>query len=182
MCKCDGEKIVDGVEDIKCGCTDVSCKQELENQSLFDISTSLSKRISTFPITIYNGVLNTGNLPVGNYTLYFKYCDEDGNETDFVGESGIISIFKGNDKDPFSIDGGERDMDSNKSINITLTYIDQGYSFVKVYYSRTSAAADENRVASAYEIIKTYPVDNGECNIIISGDEEKNQIPLTSLS
>ena len=182
MCKCDGDKIVDGVEDIKCGCTDVSCKQELENQSLFDISTSLSKRISTFPITIYNGVLNTGNLPVGNYTLYFKYCDEDGNETDFVGESGIISIFKGNDKDPFSIDGGERDMDSNKSINITLKYIDQGYSFVKVYYSRTSAAADENRVASAYEIIKTYPVDNGECNIIISGDEEKNQIPLTSLS
>ena len=182
MCECDGEKIVDGVEDIKCGCTDVSCKQELENQSLFDISTSLSKRISTFPITIYNGVLNTGNLPVGNYTLYFKYCDEDGNETDFVGESGIISIFKGNDKDPFSIDGGERDMDSNKSINVTLEYIDQGYSFVKVYYSRTSAAADENRVASAYEIIKTYPVDNGECNIIISGDEEKNQIPLTSLS
>ena len=119
---------------------------------------------------------------MGNYTIYFKYCDEDGNETDFIAESGVISIFKGNDKDPFSIDGGERDMDSNKSINITLKYIDQGYSFIKVYYSRTSAAADENRIASAFEIIKTYPVDNGECNIIINGDEEKNQIPLTDLS
>jgi hypothetical protein len=73
-------------------------------------------------------------------------------------------------------------MDSNKSINITLKYIDSGYSFIKVYYSRTSAAADENRIASAFEIIKTYPVDNGECNIIINGDEEKNQIPLTELS
>jgi hypothetical protein len=52
--------------------------------------------------------------------LYFKYSDEDGNETDFVAESGIISIFKGNDGDPFSIDGGERDMDSNKSIRVSL--------------------------------------------------------------
>ena len=189
MCNCitneeeDTEDIGDKVEDIECGCySKVSCKQEIENQKLFDITTSLSKRVTSFPITVYNGVLNTGNLPVGNYTIYFKYCDEDGNETDFIAESGVISIFKGNDKDPFSIDGGERDMDSNKSINITLKYIDQGYSFIKVYYSRTSAAADENRIASAFEIIKTYPVDNGECNIIINGDEEKNQIPLTDLS
>jgi hypothetical protein len=175
MCECDDNKVVkDGVKDIECGCVNVSCEQELANQSLFDTSTSLSKRVSAFPITVYNGVLNTGNLPVGNYTLYYKYCDEDGNETDFIGESGIISIFKGNDKDPFSIDGGERDMDSNKSINVTLKFNDAGYSFVKVYYSRTSAAADENRVSQAFEIIKTYPIsDDGECNIIINGDEEK---------
>jgi hypothetical protein len=182
MCVCENGEIKDGITDVKCGCTDVSCKQEIENQSLFDITTSLSKRIEQFPITVYNGVINTGNLPVGNYVLYFKYCDEDGNETDFVAESGIISIFKGNDKDPFSIDGGERDMDSNKSINITLKYIDQAYSFIKVYYSRTSAAADENRVSQAYEIIKTYPVDGNICNIIINGDEEKQEIPITSLS
>jgi hypothetical protein len=120
MCECEGEKIVDGVEDIKCGCSDVSCEQEIKNQSLFDLTTSLNKRISQFPIVKYNGVLTTGNLPVGNYVLYFKYCDEDGNETDFIAESGIISIFKGFDGDPFTIDGGERDMDSNKSINVTL--------------------------------------------------------------
>jgi hypothetical protein len=73
-------------------------------------------------------------------------------------------------------------MDSNKSINVTLKYVDPGYSFIKVYYSRTSAAADENRVASAFEIIKTYPINNQECNIVINGDEEKTQIPLTDLS
>ena len=73
-------------------------------------------------------------------------------------------------------------MDSNKSINVTLKYVDPGYSFIKVYYSRTSAAADENRVASAFEIVKTYPINNQECNIVINGDEEKTQIPLTDLS
>lgn len=177
MCECANGKIVDGVEDIKCGCSDVSCEQEIKNQSLFDLTTSLNKRISQFPIVKYNGVLTTGNLPVGNYVLYFKYCDEDGNETDFIAESGIISIFKGFDGDPFTIDGGERDMDSNKSINVTLKLIDDAYDFIKVYYSRTSAAADENRVASAFEIIKPYEVSKDStgkiCNIIINGDEEK---------
>ena len=167
----------------KCGCTPVSCKQEIANQSIFDITTSLNKRIESFPIVRYNGVLNTGNLPVGNYVLYFKYCDEDGNETDFIAESGIISIFKGFDGDPFTIDGGERDMDSNKSISVTLQLIDNAYNFVKVYYSRTSAAADENRVAQAFEILKTFEVSsNNVCNIIINGDEEKKQIPVTDLN
>lgn len=183
MCECDGDKIVDGVEDIKCGCSDVSCEQEIKNQSLFDLTTSLNKRISQFPIVKYNGVLTTGNLPVGNYVLYFKYCDEDGNETDFIAESGIISIFKGFDGDPFTIDGGERDMDSNKSISVTLQLVDNAYSFIKVYYSRTSAAADENRVAQAFEIVKTFEVSsNNICNIIINGDEEKKQIPITELN
>lgn len=50
-----------------------------------------------------------GNLKVGNYTIYIKYCDADDNETDFVAESGIISCFIGNDRDPFSIEGGFKD-------------------------------------------------------------------------
>ena len=183
MCNCSNNIIEERIDDSECGCIDITCEQELENQKTFDISTSLNKRIDKFPITVYNGVINNGNLPVGNYVLYYKYCDEDGNETDFIGESGIISVFKGNDKDPFSIDGGERDMDSDKSISVILNNIDTKYSFVKVYYSRTSAAADENRISEAYEILKPYPTsDNNICNIIITGDEEKQQIPITELN
>ena len=152
------------------------------DQTIFDITTSLHKRISSFPIVKYNGVLDTGDLPVGNYTLYFKYCDEDENETDFIAESGIISIFKGKDSDPFSIDGGERDMNANKSINITLQLIDTSYSYIKVYYSRTSAAADENRIATAYKISKLYPISDGICDIVITGNEEKITIPTTDLN
>jgi hypothetical protein len=82
----------------------------LYDDSQFDLDTSLYKRVDNIPVVDFNGVLSFGNLKVGNYTFYFKYADADGNETDFVEQSGIISIFKGNDKDPFSIDGGIADM------------------------------------------------------------------------
>jgi hypothetical protein len=34
-------------------------------------------------------------MKVGNYHFYFKLADTDGNETDFIGESGLVSIFIG---------------------------------------------------------------------------------------
>jgi hypothetical protein len=58
----------------------------------------------------------------------------------------MISIFKGNDCDPFSIDGGVEDMDANKSIYITLDNLDKAYKYIKVYYSRTSSAIDSTRI------------------------------------
>ena len=120
----------------------------------FDIDTSLYKKYQKIPKVVFNKVISGGNLKVGNYVFYFRYCDADDNETDFVAESGIISIFKGNDKDPFSIDGGFVDMNANKTIDITLKNIDEAYDYVKVYYTRTSSDFDQNRQISAYKLIK----------------------------
>ena len=36
-----------------------------------------------------------GQLKIGNYHFYFKLADADGNETDFVAESGLVSVFIG---------------------------------------------------------------------------------------
>jgi len=55
-------------------------------------------------------------LNVGNYVFYIKYCDYDKNETDWVAESGIISVFKGTDADPFTINGGIENENANKTI------------------------------------------------------------------
>lgn len=191
-CDCNEEDNTGCIKDVilsECNCTPVSCKQEVSNQSIFDITTSLNKRVEIFPVVKYEGLLNTGDLPVGNYVLYFKYCDEDGNETDFVAESGIISIFKGIDCDPFSIDGGERDMDSNKSIRVSLRLIDSAYSYVKVYYTRTSAAADENRVVQAFEIKDAFEISDkpdsegyNVCHITITGNEAKTQIDVNEIN
>lgn len=155
----------------------------IDDQKKFDIQTSLIRRTDKFPKVIYDGVLDSGNLKVGNYTLYFKYCDTDGNETDYIAESGLISIFKGKDADPFSIDGGVEDMNANKSIQVTLEDIDETYKFVKVYYVRQSSAADSNRIPQAYEILKEYPNStSGKCKITITGDEEVQQIPLSEIN
>lgn len=148
----------------------------------FDIDTSLYKRYEKIPKVIFNKVAPGGNLKVGNYVLYFRYCDADNNETDFVAESGVISVFKGTDKDPFSIDGGVTDMNANKTIDITLKNIDEAYDYVKVYYTRTSSDLDQNRQVQAYRLVERFVVAKKQCHILITGDEQTEIIPTSELN
>ena len=148
----------------------------------FDLDTSLYKKYNKIPKVRFNKVLTGGNLKVGNYVLYFRYCDADENETDFVAESGIIAIFKGNDKDPFSIDGGFVDMNAHKTIDVTLTNIDDAYDYIKVYYTRASSDLDQNRQITAHKLIKKFVVSRNQCNIILTGDEEEELVPTSELN
>ena len=157
-------------------------KIDISSPESFDISTSLIKRVTTFPKIKYNGVLDTGDLKVGNYSLYLKYCDDDGNETDYVAESGIISIFKGKDGDPFSIDGGIENMNANKSIHVTVENIDTVYRYINVYYTRSSSAFDSGRTTLAYKIDKKFPIIGNKCDIVINGNENTTSIPLSEIN
>ena len=161
----------------------------------FELETSLVKKTDKFPKITYNGVINSGDLKVGNYTLYLKYSDDDGNETDFIAQSGMISIFKGNDADPFSIDGGVEDMNANKSISIRIDNIDNSYNNIKVYFTRTSSAIDSNRIPQAYVINKPFNIQNpynringiidsdltNSTELLITGDEDITQIALSEI-
>lgn len=154
----------------------------LYDSEQFDLDTSLYKRVNTIPTITFNSVLPSGNLKVGNYVIYIKYADADGNETDFVGESGIISCFIGGDRDPFSIDGGFRDQLASKSISLTVSDIDSSYDYIKVYYTRSTSDVDSNRVVTAHEIDRKFPVRNNSCNVIITGSEETKDIPVSNIN
>lgn len=154
----------------------------LYDDSQFDLDTSLYKRVNTIPSITFNGVLSGGNLKVGNYVVYIKYADADNNETDFVGESGIISCFIGNDQDPFSVNGGFRDQLSSKSISLLVDNIDGSYDYIKVYYTRTTSDVDGNRIVTAHKINKKYVVRNGICAVMITGDEETVDIPVSDIN
>lgn len=154
----------------------------LYDSEQFDLDTSLYKRVNTIPTITFNSVLPSGNLKVGNYVIYIKYADADGNETDFVGESGIISCFIGGDRDPFSIDGGFRDQLASKSISLTVSEIDSSYDYIKVYYTRSTSDVDSNRVVTAHEIDRKFPVRNNSCNVIITGSEETKDIPVSDIN
>lgn len=154
----------------------------LYDSEQFDLDTSLYKRVNTIPTITFNSVLPSGNLKVGNYVIYIKYADADGNETDFVGESGIISCFIGGDRDPFSIDGGFRDQLASKSISLTVSDIDSSYDYIKVYYTRSTSDVDSNRVVTAHEIDRKFPVRNNSCNVIITGSEEIKDIPVSDIN
>lgn len=154
----------------------------LYDSEQFDLDTSLYKRVNTIPTITFNSVLPSGNLKVGNYVIYIKYADADGNETDFVGESGIISCFIGGDRDPFSIDGGFRDQLASKSISLTVSDIDSSYDYIKVYYTRSTSDVDSNRVVTAHGIDRKFPVRNNSCNVIITGSEETKDIPVSDIN
>lgn len=154
----------------------------LYDSEQFDLDTSLYKRVNTIPTITFNSVLPSGNLKVGNYVIYIKYADADGNETDFVGESGIISCFIGGDRDPFSIDGGFRDQLASKSISLTVSDMDSSYDYIKVYYTRSTSDVDSNRVVTAHEIDRKFPVRNNSCNVIITGSEETKDIPVSDIN
>ena len=79
--------------------------------------------LPTIPTLSFVGLNTSGNLKVGNYIFYFKLSDSDGNETDFVAESGVVTCYIGNLNDPSSIQGGIRDENSYKSVSFILSNI-----------------------------------------------------------
>lgn len=152
------------------------------DEDTFDVDSSLYKKILNIPNIKFDGVSSGGSLPVGNYTIYIRYCDSDENETDFIAETGIISCFKGNDKDPYSIDGGFRDENSGKIINLILTDIDSAYDYLKIYFTRSTSDVDQNQVTQAFKILQKFPVYNRICKIHITGNETIQDIDISEIN
>ena len=146
----------------------------------FDVDTSLFKNVNKIPQLEYLGT-SSGNMKIGNYHFYFKYADADGNESDWVAESGLVSVFMGNT--PQSVNTGIRDENSIKSVRFRLSNIDIGYSFVKIYYTRYSSDIDSNFVVQAKRIDKNFIINNsGICMILITGDEDETEVTLEEIN
>lgn len=147
----------------------------------FDIDTSLYKRVVEIPKLEFLGVSMGGNFKIGSYTFYFKYSDADGNETDFVAESGIVSMFIGTDL--HSINSGIRDENAHKSVRFLLSNIDSGYSYVTVYYTRNTSDVDGNSVTTAHKIDKQYEVNKSlVCNLHLTGEENVIDISVSDIN
>ena len=140
----------------------------------FDLDTSLFKRITKIPTVQFMGLVPGGCNKVGNYNFYFKLADVDGNETDFIAESGTVSCFIGND--PQSIRGGLYDEDSQKMIKLVLSNIDSAYDYVKVYFTRTTASSEGISVDYAYKIDRDFVIKSTVCEITISGYDDVLEI------
>lgn len=144
----------------------------------FDTDTSLYKRVKQIPKLTLKSVSSGGSLKCGNYHFYFKLSDADGNETDFIAESGLVSVFIG-DYSPNSCYTGNRNENSVKQVIFELTNIDPSYNYVSTYYSRSTAEDGENRIVEYKKIDRNYIVSNtGESLIIVTGFDE--EIDITS--
>ena len=147
----------------------------------FDIDTSLYRKTTTIPRLQFSGVSYGGNLSIGNYFFYFRYVDEDGNESDFFAESGLVSIFIGNTAD--SIRSGFRNENSHKQVKFILSNTDASYAKVRIYYTKATSDIDQNATTEAFRIDKDYKInDSGNTLITISGFEDTNKVTLEEIN
>lgn len=147
----------------------------------FDTSISLYKNYNLIPKINFLGTTENGELPIGNYHFYFRYVDADGNETDFIGESGLVSIFKGTSRS--KVNTGFKNENSHKSVLFRLTNLDTGFQYINVYYTRSTAEANQNKVTTTHKILTKFSINNAYiCNIRITGVEEVENIDTSEIN
>ena len=149
--------------------------------SQFDLDTSLYKQVMEIPKLRLVSINVGGNLQIGNYHFYFRYADADGNETDFVAESGLVSLFVG--EEPCSIKSGFRNENSYKLVRFLISNIDSAYQYVNVYYTRATSDIYQHSVVTAYKIEQKYLVTNSlTADITITGNESITEIPISDIN
>jgi len=132
---------------------------------------------------VFNGLSEGGSLKSGNYVFYFKYSDADGNESDIITESGIISCYIGKLNDPFSTRGGLVDELTNKIAKLTLNNLDTSYDYVNIYFTRSTSDDDEQEITEAYKIISRKVINNSsQLTITITGLEDTQDISIDDLN
>ena len=154
----------------------------LYDHESFDTDISLYKKATTIAKVNFIGESSGGNLPVGNYHFYFKLADSDGNETDFIGESGLVTCYIGNLNDPQSIQGGIRDQSSFKAVHFKLSNLDASYDHVVTYYTRYTSDNLANKTTEAFKILKDFPIYSRKCDVRINGYEEKLEVSINDIN
>ena len=157
------------------------------NQGQLSLQTKLYKTSNTIPKLNFEGLESGGANKAGNYTFFVRYSDADGNETDIILESGVVSCYIGNLNDPFSAKGGVADEKTDKIIKFSIENIDLAYDYMNIYFVRSTSDYDKQLIQKAYKISNKIPIErknlnNGKLNISISGFEEVEEISIDEIN
>ena len=154
------------------------------DESYMDSETKLFIYPRIYPTIDLQNVSTGGQLKCGNYVFYLKYIDDDGNTTDFICESGIISIFNGDHTNISSIHGGLLDERTDKQIELSISNVDPKFTKLELWVSRTTS--DMNGVSVDYVYKYTEPIiiklTDGKFNFSINGLEEFVEVSNVDLN
>lgn len=151
------------------------------DDSQFDTDVSLYKSYNLIPKIEFLGTSYGGNLSIGNYYFYFKYVDSDGNETDFIGESGLVSVFKGYNKS--KVNTGFKNENSHKIVTFQLSNLDIGFQYINVYFTKSTSELNQSSNITAYKIDKSFAINSdNNCYIKITGNETTTPITIEEIN
>lgn len=143
--------------------------------------TSLFKSSITFPSIIFNSLESSGNLPGGNYIFYIKYGDNDGNETNIISESGLISVYGGDTS--WTMYGTILYKETNKSINVTINNLDKNFDRIYLYYTCYTSDINSVTLHRTFKILTPFKIENkSELKVVITGREEIEEISSDDLN
>ena len=117
----------------------------------------------------FEGIDVGGNNKGGNYTYFFKYATQDGNETDVIESSRVVSIFHGTK--PSDIKGAEGDGEIvSKTAKFILSNLDESYAYVVPYFIWVSGK--EGPIIQAVRIDTPVPITGSSIQFNHTGYEE----------
>lgn len=161
-------------------------RYSLDNEIAFNLETSLYNDTSNISKFVFNGLENSGKLKVGNYALYAISSDKDGNDSDIICESGMIPVFIGTNGDPFSVNGGQENMATDKAISVRIENLDSNCQYVNIYFTRCTSANNETSATLAYKVLTPYPTKTGNngtyCDILLTGYEDIADVHVSDIN
>lgn len=141
-----------------------------------DKTTRLFRNIDKIPKVKFSKIDTFGQLKGGNYIFYFKYADSDFNQTDFIAETSIISVFNGDYYNPKSCNGTLINERTDKAISLILTNLDTSFTYFNVYFMRTSCDQNGVIIKEYGKIDINYEIKNPFYNLNINGYEDVVEI------
>ncbi|MCS7317147.1 MAG: hypothetical protein NZZ41_02340 [Candidatus Dojkabacteria bacterium] len=132
------------------------------------------------PVIEFVEQTETGKLPCGTYTYYFRYSTRDGNLSDVIGQSFQIPVYFGNTVR--TTRGGALNENTNKANRIRISNLDPQYYALKVYFSY-SAGEHTTPEPSILEIQQEFLINNQtSIEILHTGFEVSTGYPVSELS
>lgn len=151
------------------------------SENNFKVETGLIKSVRTITTVDFLGIKDGGSMSIGNYTFYFRLADADGNESDFIAESGKVICHIGAVNFPKSIRGGQQDENSNKLIKFKLKNLDLAYDYINIYYTRSTGDGDQE-ILKTYKITDKFKITNNDVEISITGYENHEEIAIEDIN
>ena len=150
------------------------------NDDVFDQDTQLFKLYNKIPKLSFVGLSDGGSFQCGSYVFYFRLADSYGNMSNVIQHSSIVQVPVGQIGTQ-KLRMGMQDENAGKVVEFTLSQLDAGFDYVRVFYERTSTGNDQAQNTLFYMVDQNFPIQNGTCQILLTGEESIMDIALEDL-